>query len=349
MRSLHARGATPTPRDAVPHRGRLKPALPKPRSSLGLVPGEALRRAGGAGGVRARWANGTRVKRLLRRLARVMLLPSMHRAAAWDDARLATRLVAQGHGVDERDGAGLTPLHVAAREGSVGMVEWLLCRGADPQAQAPNGSNPLHYAALPGGYPAIVPLLRAGLPVDSRDLTGSTPLHVAATTDALEGVRTLLSAGADVHARDEDGQTPLHLAAEALGDLPETALALLSAGADVNARAKDRSTPLHAAARMGNRRVIEALLAAGASRRVHDAAHITPQEHAAAGGHGRAALLLAHERRPDSWWYRLKTREFWTTPLEPPARRTWVDAVLYLAVAVLVWVAAVREAGCGWR
>jgi len=64
---------------------------------------------------------------------------------------------------------------------------------------------------------------------------------------------------------------------------------------------------------------------------------------------GRAALLLAHARRPNRWWHRLKTREFWTTPLEPPVWRTWVDAVLYLAVAVLVWVAAVREVGCGWR
>ena len=50
--------------------------------------------------------------------------------------------------VDEQDGSGCTPLHVAAAVGHAGVVRALLAHGARASALDPRGSTPLHAAAL---------------------------------------------------------------------------------------------------------------------------------------------------------------------------------------------------------
>lgn len=50
--------------------------------------------------------------------------------------------------MDEQDGSGCTPLHVAAAVGHSGVVRALLAHGARASAQDARGSTPLHAAAL---------------------------------------------------------------------------------------------------------------------------------------------------------------------------------------------------------
>ena len=75
-----------------------------------------------------------------------------------------------------------TPTMVAAREGGVETVRWLLARGADVTARDSAGATPLHAAARPwwGEKPELVSiLLAAGADRQARDAAGRTPQDVA--------------------------------------------------------------------------------------------------------------------------------------------------------------------------
>ena len=76
-----------------------------------------------------------------------------------------------------------TPAMVAAREGGVGTVCWLLARGADVNASDSVGATLLHAAARPwwGEKPELVSvLLASGADRRARDAAGRTALDVAA-------------------------------------------------------------------------------------------------------------------------------------------------------------------------
>ncbi|RDW90489.1 ankyrin repeat domain-containing protein [Aspergillus mulundensis] len=63
--------------------------------------------------------------------------------------------------MNERTGLG-TPLHYAAGSGSVGMVQFLLDRGAVRNPRDPYGRTPLGYAIHNGHYHKIGPILNGG-------------------------------------------------------------------------------------------------------------------------------------------------------------------------------------------
>ena len=72
----------------------------------------------------------------------------LHAAAEQEAVLSAKWLLDKALDVHQTDSEGLTPLHVAAAAGAVGMVELLLRAGADPNARAQYGRQPLdllHY------------------------------------------------------------------------------------------------------------------------------------------------------------------------------------------------------------
>lgn len=90
-----------------------------------------------------------------------------------------------------------TAAMVAAREGGVATVRWLVARGADVNARDSAGATPLHAAARPwwGEKSELVPiLLAAGADRGARDAAGRTALDVAAAARFTATV-ALLSAG----------------------------------------------------------------------------------------------------------------------------------------------------------
>lgn len=186
--------------------------------------------------------------------------------------------------------AGDTPLHAAARFGYVDVVAQLITGGADVSARrVADAFTPLHAAAEGAARIEIAErLLKAGTDVNAADGTGRTALYLAArravpmredTADRHAFCEYLLGKGAR-----------LDLWSAAALDKPEV-VASLKAG--VNATDADGDTPLHIAARSGYRRVLKALLEAGADMEARDAEGRTPLQVAAQPG--RESLLPPNE------------------------------------------------------
>jgi ankyrin repeat protein len=125
-----------------------------------------------------------------------------------------------------RNGEGLNPLHVAAREGQTEVVRLLIAAGADVKAlddhpaeefrrQYTDGWTPLHFAAMTGQTAVAAILLDHGADVNAADQRGKgTALHYAAWAGNAELVKLLLARGANRDAKDEMNRTPLDLAKE---------------------------------------------------------------------------------------------------------------------------------------
>jgi len=75
---------------------------------------------------------------------------------------------------------GLTPLHVAAGNGHLEVVQLLVERGANVSAQDVLGWTPLHVAAGNGHSDVVEFLIGKGVDVNAKDRYGRTPLHYAA-------------------------------------------------------------------------------------------------------------------------------------------------------------------------
>lgn len=96
------------------------------------------------------------------------------------------------HGHDER--LGWTSLHYAA--GHQLTVEFLLSRGADPNAKALGGETPLHLAH---NYAAAQVLIEAGANPEAEDSDGMTPLSLAYVDQDFRHLRILAGSQANYH------------------------------------------------------------------------------------------------------------------------------------------------------
>ena len=101
-------------------------------------------------------------------------------------------------GVNEGDAAREfeTPLHLAAAEGHVNVIEALLAFGASPAATTSSGWTPLHRACLWGQVKAVAALLRGGADFRLVEVHGSTPRDIAMQYGHIECVQFLDSVGA---------------------------------------------------------------------------------------------------------------------------------------------------------
>jgi ankyrin repeat protein len=117
--------------------------------------------------------------------------------------------------VNQANGAGETPLMLAALKGQQEWVRRLLLRGA--YVNHP-GWTPLHYAAShasEAALPMVEALLAHHAYIDAESPNGTTPLMMAAQYGIEAVVEALLDAGADASLRNEQGLSALDFARRA--------------------------------------------------------------------------------------------------------------------------------------
>jgi hypothetical protein len=106
------------------------------------------------------------------------LWTACHYAAHAGRSRVVEALWRLGANIDAGNGAGSTPLAIAAAEGHVSLVQKLVAKGANVTATSEYGSTALHQAALNGCTRTCEALLTLGAQVDGSNCVGiSTYMH----------------------------------------------------------------------------------------------------------------------------------------------------------------------------
>ncbi len=168
----------------------------------------------------------------------------LHLAAVNAQVRVLQALLQRGCDPNTRDGDGRTPLLAALEHGaqSLPLVRALIAHGADPEATDANGETPLGLAL---DHPAVERWLdwrdwsRPHRPLRPGDLP------TAAAAGALATVQRLLELGFAVDTQDDQGASALLRACGA--GHREVAIFLLEAGANPVTPAHSGVTPLAAA------------------------------------------------------------------------------------------------------
>ena len=112
---------------------------------------------------------------------------------------------------------GQSGLHLAARQGHLGVVRLLMEHGAVDEYEPEAGTTALHEACSEGNLDVLHFFLKSLPPehVNIRDSYGRTPLHVAVEGNHSEIVAVLLKQPSIlVNAQDRDRSTALHAASK---------------------------------------------------------------------------------------------------------------------------------------
>ena len=170
--------------------------------------------------------------------------PPIHEAVRDRDIERVKSLLNQGTDVDSRDdGAGWTPLMIAAADGYPDLVELLVSKGADVRAKNSEGEEALTWAVIKNRPEIARYLLDKGADPEARDDYGEALLHFAAKNGSIESAGVLLERGADINSSGYKGRTPLIYAVQELKvDMVEF---LILKGANVDLLDEKKYTALH--------------------------------------------------------------------------------------------------------
>ncbi|EYC04244.1 hypothetical protein Y032_0089g2304 [Ancylostoma ceylanicum] len=209
--------------------------------------------------------------------------------------------------------ANITPLHTAAINPNVKILERL--RTIEPNINIPDTNNwyTIHYAAVCEGPEPLKFLLKNGAAPSCLTKQHETPLHVAARAGRKENIKILLEALAKLETTDGDAPTikPEKSMINARTRGGDTALCLAVNNQRLDAvnallahktvlvdhptsTTHNKMTPLMLACSLGNLPIAECLIAHGAIIMARDHKKRTALSHAAINGQEHcAAMLLA--------------------------------------------------------
>jgi hypothetical protein len=134
-------------------------------------------------------------------------------AVAEPSLKVAEVLIqAKGINVNFLNSANESALMYAALKGQLALAKLLISKDADVNK---TGWTPLHYAATNGHVDLIQLLLDNHAFVDAASPNGSTPLMLAAQYGTPQAVKLLLDEGAEPLQKNEQGLTPIDFARRA--------------------------------------------------------------------------------------------------------------------------------------
>jgi len=174
---------------------------------------------------------------------------------------------------------GYLPIHIAAKQGDLVMIQLLSHMGSDDTARTRDGltaaevaqrnnndkvattlrTMELHSAIAHGKTEQASQILKDNAQLAQESANGEKAIHVAAEFSREEMVKPLIDAGANPNAQIEGSkETPLHMAST-----PGVTITLLRNGAKPNVTDYRKNSPLHVASD-DNFKVGEYLIQAGA-------------------------------------------------------------------------------------
>jgi ankyrin repeat protein len=197
-----------------------------------------------------------------------------------------------------REAAAYTGLHAAAHRGDVATIERLAAASrAALDARDPQGRTPLHVATFARRHDAMRALLKAGADHAALESGRYDAVTIAAVANDEEALRILLAAGASAKLVTSRYDGTALIAAAHLGH-HGVVRQLIAAGAPLDHVNNLHWTALIESIVLGDGgaahlSTLQALLDAGASTRLSDAAGRTPLELAKARGYESMVMALA--------------------------------------------------------
>ncbi|BAF30220.1 uncharacterized protein [Oryza sativa Japonica Group] len=223
---------------------------------------------------------------------------ALHLAASYGHLEICKFLVEES-GLDVNSGShrGETPILLAACDGDINVLIYLLDHGGDPAIPNAGGFMPLHYAAEYGHVDVVRLLLSKGVHVDPLNYSGA-PLHLATANDHDQVAKVLLEHGADPNRVVNHVLSPLVVAC--CSHSLKCMKLLIKAGADVNDRSSTgpRTTPLVLAVDDGSADIVKILLEAGADPNIRNEDGRIPIMMAAARGQRELVEILFPRTKP---------------------------------------------------
>jgi len=183
------------------------------------------------------------------------LYPAIHQG----DINQIQRHIKWGTDIDQVDGDGRRPLHVAAAQGRYAIVKLLLKSGANIDALDRQDRSALFTALLASRARVADLLIKQGARYDANRLLMEV---IGAGVDNRDVIQLLARLGADMNHTDAQGSTPLLQAIQ--GGHRVLAKHLIAQGADVNKPDARGLSPLRLAVRTENDEIARLLQRNGA-------------------------------------------------------------------------------------
>lgn len=190
----------------------------------------------------------------------------IHQAAQNGHLKMVQFLLERNVIVDAVEEDGATALWLACQEGYTEIVKLLLDAGANPSAETvQSGCRPLHQACQNGHLETVKLLVSRGVSIDYGGKKGATGLWLACQQGHTEIVRYLMELGANTNVRSvKSGRAPLHQACQN-GHDAVVWLLLRSFNVEIDVAEEDGVTPLWLACQQGHTEIVKRLLELGAN------------------------------------------------------------------------------------
>jgi ankyrin repeat protein len=203
------------------------------------------------------------------------------------------RLLKKGAEVNAQGGFYRTALQAASAEGYIEIVQILLEKGAEVNNQGGRYGTALQAASAGGHIEIVQILLEQGAEVNAQGGKYSTALRAASYEGHIKVVQKLLEKGAEVNTQVQFYSTALQAASQE-GYIKVVQI-LLEQGAEVNAQGGKYGTALQAASAKGHIEIVQKLLEKGAKINAQGGRYGTALQAALAGGHIEIVQILLEQ------------------------------------------------------